>query len=94
MKLRKNRGAVAEAMDELEVRLNQGMRRPMNLILATIEQIRRMRFTPENEAAIAKVLRDGMLEQGLMGLYSDAQVTDLARGLEEMRKSFAEKAIR
>ncbi len=94
MKLWRNRGAVAEVMDELEVRLNQGMRRPMNLIVTTIEQIRRMRFTPENDAALGKVLRDGMSDRSLMGLYSDAQVTDLAHKLEEMRKSFLEKAIR
>ncbi len=94
MRFRKNRSAVAEAMDELAERVNQGMRRPMNLIVRTIEQIRKMRFAPEDDAAIAKVLREGMLDRGLMGLYSDAQVADLARNLEEMRKSFAKKAIR
>ena len=93
MKLGKHRGEIGKVMDEMAALVNQGMRRPMNLILTTIEQIKRMKFAPEDDANIAKVLRDGM--PALMpGLYSDDQVRDLARNLEEMRKSFAAKAIR
>ena len=89
----KKRREISKVMDEMATRVNRGMRRPMNLILDTIEQIKRMKFAPEDEANIAKVLRDGM--PNLMpGLYSDDQVRELARSLDEMRKSFAAKAIR
>jgi hypothetical protein len=89
----KNRGEIGKVMDELAMQVNQGMRRPMNLILVTIEQIKRMKFAPEDDANIAKVFRDGMPKL-MPGLYSDAQVRELARNLDEMRKSFAAKAIR
>jgi hypothetical protein len=92
---KKNRGAVAEFMDEMAAQVNRGIRRPMNMYLATIEQIRRMGFTPEDDANIAKKLRDGLLERPfLQGVCSDAQVEELERQLEEMRKSFAAKASR
>jgi hypothetical protein len=80
-------------MDELSTQVNQGMRRPMNLILTTIEQIKRMKFAPEDDANMAKAFRDGM-PKVMPGLYNDDQVRELSRNLEEMRKRFAAKAIR
>jgi hypothetical protein len=95
MRFGKNRGEIAKVMDELAMQVNQGMRRPMNLILTTIEQIKRMKFTPEDDANIAEAFRDGMAEVKLMpGLYSDAQVRELADNLDKMRKRFSAKAIR
>ncbi|MFZ0889585.1 MAG: hypothetical protein WA005_14110 [Candidatus Binataceae bacterium] len=93
MKLRKNRGAVAVVIDEIEARVNQGMRRPMDLILKTMWDIGRMKFRPENEAKCAEELRE-VSAQFQSRLLSDEAVAVLGRWLDALRRSFAEKAIR
>ncbi len=91
---KKNHGPLAEVMDELAARVDLGLRRPMNLILGTIEAIGEMSFAPEVETAIARDFRDGMHNLLYARLPSDEQIAELARNLRELRESFAGMAIR
>ncbi len=90
---KKNHGPLAEVMDEMAARVESGFRRPMNLILGTIEAIGEMEFSPEVEAVHAQVFREGM--HGLMSrLPTDEEIAELARQLHAMREEFRKDAIR
>ena len=90
---KKNRGPLAEVMDELAARVDRGFRRPMNIILGTIEAFGEMSFAPEVEADLAVKFREGRQEM-IARLPNDEQIAELARNLLALKESFAAKAVR
>lgn len=76
--------SISQVMDELVVHIDRSLRRPMNLILALIEEIRLMKFPPGAEAVLAMKLRE-LLRVGL----SPAEVADLERILNILREGLA-----
>lgn len=76
----KNNGAVAEVLDELTASLEQNFRRPVNQVIAQIEEIRAMatQFARQDDAILAVKLREALGPQ-----FSE----DLA-GFNSLKKSF------
>lgn len=84
MELTKNPDTISQVMDELAVHVDCSLRRPMNLILALIEEIRLMKFPPRADAVLAMKFRE-LLRVGL----SPAEVADLERILDTLREGLA-----